>query len=746
MRARPFVAAGSIALIAGLSLGAPARAIKPAAKTPASTPAPAAPAPSAPVETPASAGTAQPERYMMHAEHRTPSQIRAEEQTNQRGVAHSVAREWNEMLLYSIRHDLARPTVHARNLYQISAAMYDAWAAYDSVADQVIHQEKLESDNVQADREKAISYAAYRLIQHRFQFSPGAFDIYVEADALMDSLGYDKNYFGSTGDDAASLGNRIANTYVDFGYNDGSNEQNGYANQVYQPINPPLLPDYPGNPDLLDPNRWQPLALQFFVDQNGNPIPTGYPAFLSPEWGNVIPFSMRDEDMDVLEREGIQWKVWHDPGAPPYINEPGDLYKWDFQLVSVWSGHLDPHDGVMWDVSPNAIGNQGTPATGTEQTFHRLLEGGDQSQGYTVNPVTGQPYPHQFVPRGDYTRILAEFWADGPSSETPPGHWFTILNYVLDHPSFEYRWKGEGPVIDPLEFDVKCYVTLGGAMHDIAISSWSVKGYYDYIRPVSAIRYLCDQGQCTDPTAAHYNPNGVNLIPGAIELVTPESCAPGQRHEHLAASVGKIAIKAWRGHSYIVNPAVDEAGVGWILAENWWPYQRPSFVTPPFAGYVSGHSTYSRGAAEVMTLLTGSPYFPAGLGEFYAPQNQFLVFEEGPSMDVYLQWAQYKDASDQCSLSRIWGGIHPPADDIPGRHIGLEVGPEAFFEAERYFNGQKSCPADFTADAMVNIDDVPAFVQTYLDGDMTADLAPPYATLNFFDVGAFLAAYTNGCP
>ena len=46
--------------------------------------------------------------------------------------------------------------------------------------------------------------------------------------------------------------------------------------------------------------------------------------------------------------------------------------------------------------------------------------------------------------------------------------------------------------------------------------------------------------------------------------------------------------------------------------------------------------------------------------------NDFLVFEEGPSVDMTLQWATYRDASDQCSLSRIWGGIHPPADDLPG--------------------------------------------------------------------------------
>ena len=46
----------------------------------------------------------------------------------------SIARKWNEVLLNSIRNDLARPTVHARNLFHISAAMYDAWAIFDTEA------------------------------------------------------------------------------------------------------------------------------------------------------------------------------------------------------------------------------------------------------------------------------------------------------------------------------------------------------------------------------------------------------------------------------------------------------------------------------------------------------------------------------------------------------------------------------------------------------------------------------------
>lgn len=171
----------------------------------------------------------------------------------------------------------------------------------------------------------------------------------------------------------------------------------------------------------------------------------------------------------------------------------------------------------------------------------------------------------------------------------------------------------------------------------------------------------------------------------------------GQNNEN----VGKIKLKAWRAHDYIGNPDTDVAGVGWILADNWWPYQRPTFVTPPFAGYISGHSTFSRAAAEVMTLLTGDEYFPGGMGEFYAHRNQYLVFEDGPSTDIVLQWATYRDASDQCSLSRIWGGIHPPIDDIPGRILGQKIGVAAFKHAERYFNGQANRVAEASSETRV---------------------------------------------
>ena len=613
---------------------------------------------------------------------------------------HSVARMWNDLLLEAIRNDYARPTVHARNIFHTSIAMYDAWATYDQLAKPYLLGNQVGSydcefngisipTDVKSAQEEAISFAAYRLLNHRFVNSPGGEASLARFDSLMQVLEYDISNTStdySTGSPAA-LGNYIAQCIRTFGITDGSNENLDYTNLIYTPFNGFLVPTAPGTQGINDPNRWQPLSFDFFIDQAGFEIPGGIPEFLSPEWGKVIPFALKSSDLTIYNRDGDDYWVYHDPGPPAYLQDDGGgtsaEYRWNHSLVAIWSSQLDPADGVMIDISPASIGNVQSYPTTLEglRDFYKLTEGGDPSQGHTINPYTGSPYEPQIVPRADYARVLAEFWADGPDSETPPGHWFTILNYVNDHPQLVKKFKGEGQVLDDLEWDIKAYFTLGGAVHDAAVAAWGIKGWYDYIRPISAIRYMAEQGQSTDTTLTNYSPEGLPLKEGYIEMVMEGDTLAGDENQH----VGKIKLYAWRGPESIPDPETYVGGVGWILAENWWPYQRPTFVTPPFAGYVSGHSTFSRAAAEVMTMFTGDPFFPGGMGEFEAKRNEFLVFEEGPSVDVTLQWATYRDASDQTSLSRIWGGIHPPVDDIPGRFVGEKVGMAAFNLAQQYF-------------------------------------------------------------
>jgi hypothetical protein len=192
-------------------------------------------------------------------------------------------------------------------------------------------------------------------------------------------------------------------------------------------------------------------------------------------------------------------------------------------------------------------------------------------------------------------------------------------------------------------------------------------------------------GQSSDPSLPHYDPNGLPLEAGVVELVTPESSAPGGRHEQWAGYVGEVAVRAWRGEPD--DPATQVGGAVWRLANAWFPYQRKTFVTPAFPGFISGHSTFSRAAAEVLAALTGSAYFPGGLGEFVARRGEYLTFEDGPSVDVHLQWATYFDAADQAGQSRIWGGIHLEPDDFVGRRTGHSVGLAALAEAPRWFNG-----------------------------------------------------------
>ena len=616
----------------------------------------------------------------------------------------SVARDWNEELLEAIRNDFARPTVHARNLFHSSILMYDAWAIFDDDAETVFLGKSFggyttnfngisTSVNSNEAIHEIISYAMYRLFNHRFSNSPNATITLEDFTTLFESYGYDTAITSTdySSNSYAALCNYMAQEMINFGLQDGSNEQNDYENQYYTVSNDPLLLDYYEDNSTINPNRWQPLAFDVFIDQSGNMFPLETPDFLCPEWGQVTPFSLKIEDLTILNN-GFDSYVYNNPSPPEYIQNSSsngieDPYKWNFALVIAWSAHLDPADNTLLDISPASLGNTSITSYPTSfeeyQNFYNFSVGGSIGSGHEINPITGMAYTPQMVKKSDYARVLAEFWADGPDSETPPGHWFTILNYVSDHPETVKKFGGQGSVLSNLEWDVKSYLVLGGAMHDSAVNIWGIKGYYDYIRPISAIRYMASKGQSSDSSLSNFNSHGLPLIPGLIEVI--ETGDPLADNDD--SNIGLIKVKSWKGPEYITNPDTDVAGVDWILGTHWWPYQRPTFVTPPFAGYLSGHSAFSRAAAESLTKITGSEFFPGGIGTFDVLENEFLVFEEGPSESFTLQWATYQDASDQTSLSRIWGGIHPPIDDIKGRIIGEKIGQESFDLAQQYFTG-----------------------------------------------------------
>lgn len=574
---------------------------------------------------------------------------------------HSVARLWDEQLLAAIRIDTPRPTVHARNLWHASIAMWDAWAAYDDTADMFLHASRATASDTDAARDAAVSFAAYRVLRHRFAASPGAATSLASFDALLASLGYDKDFTGTSGGSPAALGNAIGAEVIAYGLADGSRETTNHDDPTYVPLNEPMIWKQAGTL-MAEPSHWQPIALDVQIGQNGVPIPGKVQTFLGSSWRTVLPFAL------VRPAPGVPY---FDPLAPPTLEATGADFKDMAVEVILKQSLLDPTDGTLIDASPGAIGNN--------------TLGTNDGTGRPLNPVTGQPYAPNVVKRNDYFRSLGMYWADGPKSETPPGHWNVIANEVGDAPGFVKRLGGTGPVLDDLEWDVKTYFVLNGATHDAAIACWEQKRVYDSVRPISMIRYMGGLGQSSEPLGPSYHPDGLPLVPGLIEVITAASSASGEHHAHLADFVGEIAVRGWRGEP--ADPRTQVGGIGWIRAKLWTAFQKNTFVTPAFAGFMSGHSTFSRASAEVMTLLTGSEYFPGGLGEFVAPADVFLPPEKGPTQDTPLQWATYYDAADQAGISRLWSGIHVRADDFEGRKIGAVVGVDAYAKALTYFDG-----------------------------------------------------------
>jgi hypothetical protein len=203
---------------------------------------------------------------------------------------------------------------------------------------------------VEAYREEAISYAAYRVLLHLYvdnqqMTTPGNLTIVEEIiNNRMALLGYntaitDTDY--SSGSPAA-LGNYIAQQLIQFESIDGANQDDNYANEVYSTVNGDIFPNQYGNPLNYNLNRWQRMVLPVCQDQSGGTFDT-CPEALTPEWSNVAPFSLTecqatyfkrdssayfiDPDLknspitDPIHQDSLLWKVYLDPGFPPYVED-----------------------------------------------------------------------------------------------------------------------------------------------------------------------------------------------------------------------------------------------------------------------------------------------------------------------------------------------------------------------------------------------------------------------------------------
>jgi hypothetical protein len=626
-------------------------------------------------------------------------------------AAPSIAREWNEQILKGIRRNVPNPPAHARNLHHLASAMYDAWAAYDATSIQYLKHEKVSPlpVDVEAARRESIAYAAFVVIRARFSSGAGSTVTVPELDALLTAQGYSPTLAKSattTANTPAMLGKRCADrvllyatpsldgfsntTYpVPYDSNFNSNMSHPLAVLGENALGTQNQPLGAAMPSQTNPNLWQPLALSSSITQNGQVVAAGPQSYIGLQGMAQTPFSLKRADNTL---------PWLDPfNGPPMLSTPTFTSPTNIAArnaatdVLLLSSKLNSQ--TLINVSPGALGNN--------------TLGADDGSGHAVNPVTGLPYAAVQVKQGDYGRVLAEYWADGPDSETPPGHWHVLANQVTDLLGTQKRIGGVGPIVSDLEWDVKMYFSLAGSLHDAACGAWALKRYYSGSRPITQIRWMGAQGQSGNTSGANYSPYGIPLIPGVSELITWSTVNTGGRHEEIldlqmnevawgGNYVGQVAIFSWPGEhknnaapTVPPTPAANQNPVRWMLARDWLPFQRKTFNTPAFPGYVSGHSTFSRAAAEVLTKFTGTPNFPGGYHSHTFPANSMQI-DRGPSAAVKLGWTTYFDAADQAGQSRRWGGIHVAPDDFHGRIIGAEIGKTAYALASSYWDGSLS--------------------------------------------------------
>ncbi|GAC1476853.1 MAG: hypothetical protein NVS1B4_18480 [Gemmatimonadaceae bacterium] len=129
---------------------------------------------------------------------------------------------------------------------------------------------------------------------------------------------------------------------------------------------------------------------------------------------------------------------------------------------------VQPFVGAFWQrVTPFAL-------TSAAQFRPSVLPNQYPSVGYTAQVDEILAYSAALT---DEQKVIAEYWADGPSSELPPGHWCLFASFVSarDHHG--------------IDEDVKMLFALTNATLDAGIVAWDAKREVDSVRPISAVHF-----------------------------------------------------------------------------------------------------------------------------------------------------------------------------------------------------------------------------------------------------------------
>ena len=141
-------------------------------------------------------------------------------------------------------------------------------------------------------------------------------------------------------------------------------------------------------------------------------------------------------------------------------------------------------------------------------------------------------------------------------------------------------------------------------------------------------------------------------------------------------------------------------GVVDLDADTWHPYSPSTFITPPFPGYVSGHSTVSAACAKTLELYTGSDRFgeterrtagmltePGFACNLIQMKDGKLADDRSLTCDVALKLPTFSATAEMAGISRVMGGYHIQADNVAGLELGRKVAEHDWREIQAYFDG-----------------------------------------------------------
>ncbi|HEY1563992.1 MAG TPA: FG-GAP-like repeat-containing protein [Gaiellaceae bacterium] len=186
----------------------------------------------------------------------------------------SIATAWEQTAVDALRSGAASEPVQARDLFDVSTAMWKAWKA-----------------SAPSDAPAAITYAAYRVLLWQASYNSNLSRTFALLTKELRTLCYSPGFAGKAGSSPAALGNRIAAAAIAAGRHDGSNEALHYADPTFTSRNQPLIVHAAGS-TVEDATFWQPLALGTIQPHSLTAAPSDVQSFVGAEWGHVRSFAL----------------------------------------------------------------------------------------------------------------------------------------------------------------------------------------------------------------------------------------------------------------------------------------------------------------------------------------------------------------------------------------------------------------------------------------------------------------------